>query len=606
VDAPPPERHTLILNDILDRQAIQTFFHPIIRSKDHSIIGYEALSRGPVDSLLESPAALFAAAAHAGKTIETDLLCQRLAIRNFVRLNLPGKLFINLLGETLAHAPFAQDHLDRVLNETGLPASRVVLELTEHRPLPVYEKIIRALHECRRRGYMIALDNIGGGHNGLLLWHATLPDFIKIDRHFIHGLGRDPSRRKFVSGLTELSHRIDCQIIAKGVEGKDEHEWLEAFGIPLLQGYLFGTPMASPPRAMDTHRPRTSPALGPSTAATGHRLDGLIRVFPTIAPQKTVEQVGQRFLANPGLRYLPVVHDGRPVGMVWRTRFMDMYVRPFSSELYGRKAILAFVDTAFKGVDADLSIETLGQLATQDPYAGIDEAFIITRNGLYAGMVELKDLLRALTDMQMRNALHANPLTGLPGNTPINETMREWLRLKQSFVACYIDLDQFKAYNDVYGYQKGDEAIDLVARLLREHTAPGRDFIGHIGGDDFMALFQSPAWETCAQALLGDFESEVKAFYSEEHQRLGDILTQDRHGAERLIPMMSLSIGAVPCTPDRFASHHEIGTRLIEVKKMAKGIQGNSLFIERRGMDGEIGEASMAPPPTRRASLHSQ
>lgn len=570
------------LDRILAESCIHTLFQPIIRTRDRSIIGYEALARGPRGSVLENPAQLFAIAERTDRSHELDLLCQRQAIRAFARLKLPGRLFINILSDSLAHPSNLLGNIESAIAEHGLHAHQVVLELTEHRPLPQHEDTVGVLHELRHRGHPIALDDVGGGHNGLRLWHALLPDFIKVDRHFVRGLDYDPMRRKFVAGMAELANRVGCQIIAEGVEEMGEFDWLSSFDVPLAQGYLFGVPLAEPPHKL--HLPEASVLhRKDQTRQRSNKLEALLRHIQPISPEQTVEAVGEYFLKHPKERYVPAVSNGLPIGIVWRMQFMDMFARRFGLELYGRKPILQFVDTKIQIGEASLSLEAMSRRITRCTSEEMTEAFIITRNGHYVGMGELRELLRTLTDLQIRNARHANPLTGLPGNTPINETMQDWLQVKRPFVACYVDLDQFKAYNDVYGYQKGDEAIILVARLLRQFVNSEHDFVGHIGGDDFMVLFQSEDWESRIRAMLDSFEAAVATFYDNEDRARGGIMATDRQGTERLIPMMSLSVGAVPCTPDAFSSHLEVGARLSEVKKMAKKIAGNSLFVDRRG-----------------------
>ncbi|MEW6445942.1 MAG: bifunctional diguanylate cyclase/phosphodiesterase [Pseudomonadota bacterium] len=573
------------LNRILGEGLLDILFHPIVRTRDHSILGYEALVRGPRKGPLHTPIELFAEAERAGRMVELDLLCQRHAIQAFSRLGLEGRLFINLLSDTLAQTESILEHLQEALRGTQVESRQIVLELTEHQPLPAHEDIIRILQRLRLAGFVLALDDVGGGHNGLRLWHALLPDFIKIDRHFIHGLNSDPARRKFVSGMADLANRLGSQIIAEGVEELSELDWLASFDVPLAQGFLFGVPLAEPRRkiVLSDHQP--DQRLARLHHKRSRSLDALVRHCEPLTPDTTVDTAGARFIDNPTERYVPIIDKGEPIGMLWRTSFMNMYARRFAPELHGRKPISQFMDRTIHVGDVRLSLETISRRITQSASEEIAEAFIITREGKYHGVGEVKELLRALTDLQMRNARHANPLTGLPGNVPINDTMQQWLHESYYFVAAYIDLDQFKAFNDTYGYQKGDEAILLLAEALQRHIAPDEhatDYVGHIGGDDFVVLSRHDAWEERLGEVLEDFGQRVASLYSESDRRRGGIMATDRQGVERLIPLMSVSVGVVPCPPGRFTRYHEISSHLADVKKQAKAIPGNSLFIDRR------------------------
>jgi diguanylate cyclase (GGDEF)-like protein len=187
--------------------------------------------------------------------------------------------------------------------------------------------------------------------------------------------------------------------------------------------------------------------------------------------------------------------------------------------------------------------------------------------------------------MQIAAARYANPLTQLPGNVPINEHVDQLLQGGIGFVACYFDLDNFKPYNDVYGFRRGDEIIKLVSKLLLEIARPELDFVGHIGGDDFLVLFQSKDWEDSCRNMLKKFSIASSAYYDVEDIELGGIQAEDRQGNSIFHALTSLSIGAVWVDPNVFVSHHEVAMAAAMAKKEAKKTAGNSLFVERRATD---------------------
>src|SRR5690606_37353004 len=121
--------------------------------------------------------------------------------------------------------------------------------------------------------------------------------------------------------------------------------------------------------------------------------------------------------------------------------------------------------------------------------------FIITEQGSYRGVGSFMDLLRQITDLQLTIARHANPLTGLPGNVPLNEHIQHAIQQKRCVTVCYFDLDNFKPYNDTYGYNKGDKVINKTAKILSQHLDHEFDFLGHVGGDDFIVVFDSQDWQ---------------------------------------------------------------------------------------------------------------
>jgi diguanylate cyclase (GGDEF)-like protein len=147
---------------------------------------------------------------------------------------------------------------------------------------------------------------------------------------------------------------------------------------------------------------------------------------------------------------------------------------------------------------------------------------------------------------------------------------------------CYCDLDHFKPFNDIHGYRKGDDVIQLTGKILVDVCDPARDFIGHIGGDDFVILFQSRNWEERCQDALDLFAGAIHDFFTAADKARNGYETEDRQGQKVFHPLTALSIGAVWVEPQTFASHHEIAAAATEAKKMAKRVRGNSLFVEQR------------------------
>jgi diguanylate cyclase (GGDEF)-like protein len=148
--------------------------------------------------------------------------------------------------------------------------------------------------------------------------------------------------------------------------------------------------------------------------------------------------------------------------------------------------------------------------------------------------------------------------------------------------ACHVDLNNFKPFNDAYGYRKGDDVIQLTGRLLATHCDPNRDFVGHIGGDDFIMLFQSEDWETRCRTILDTFAAAIPDHYDSKDKERGGCIREDRRGRKVFHALITLSLGAVRVEPGQFLSHYQIATAASEALRQAKKIAGNNLFVERR------------------------
>jgi PleD family two-component response regulator len=181
--------------------------------------------------------------------------------------------------------------------------------------------------------------------------------------------------------------------------------------------------------------------------------------------------------------------------------------------------------------------------------------------------------------------LHANPLTTLPGNIAIERTLRQRLASLQPLAVMYIDLTNFKEYNDEYGWLKGDEIIKMLARQIvdtvRREGGP-TDFIGHIGGDDFVALTVPAYAEPIAQIIIARFDLEILLFYPEEVRTRGYIETVDRRGKPFQAPIVTVSIAIV--TNENTVLHHpgQASARAAELKKYVKSLTGSQYAFDRR------------------------
>ena len=178
-----------------------------------------------------------------------------------------------------------------------------------------------------------------------------------------------------------------------------------------------------------------------------------------------------------------------------------------------------------------------------------------------------------------------SPLTGLPGNVPIHAELKKRISNKEAFSVLYLDLDNFKAYNDVYGFLKGDQIIEYTANVILKciHEQFNENyFIGHIGGDDFIALVPTLEVDNICQSIIANFDSGVNRFFTEEDIEKGYIEVANRKGIMEQFALTSISIGAVIADKDRFANILEIGEVGAQVKHVAKSIIGSSYAIDRR------------------------
>lgn len=228
------------LERILLEETVDSVFEPIVRLADMKITGYEALSRGPVGTGLESPLNLFAIAERCGFEFELDNLCRRRALRNARGIRPDQKLFLNILPSSIHDPDFAGARVREMLGELGLAPQNLVLEISERQAIANYPIFREAIDHFSRLGFEIALDDTGAGFSSLEAALELNPRYLKIDMSLVRGIEGNPQKQEALRGLHSLSEKMRSTVIAEGIETRSELETIQDLGIEYGQGFIFG------------------------------------------------------------------------------------------------------------------------------------------------------------------------------------------------------------------------------------------------------------------------------------------------------------------------------------------------------------------------------
>ncbi|MEQ3530103.1 bifunctional diguanylate cyclase/phosphodiesterase [Pseudoalteromonas sp. XMcav11-Q] len=574
---------TLVLNTIIKEKAVFTLFQPIYDLAKRQILGFEALSRGMSGSLLESPDKLFAVASKQERLSELEIICREAAIKQFVSLNLPGKLFLNVSPKALLDPSHPKGETRHLTEVYGLDPKRVVIEVTEQDKVDDANLLLTTITHYRELGFQIAIDDLGAGYSGLRKWSELCPDYVKVDRYFIDHCDQSVVKREFLKSIIELAKAISTQVIAEGIERMEELKLIEQLGIVNAQGFLLAKPTRKPPTELALLKSLHSEARSSVNQFEQSMAIGwLAKEANAIHECTQCIDAHRLFEQDRKLTSLAVVNDARePVGLLHRDQLTEVFAAPYGHALFDKKSVIKLMDKQPLVVDEQQELDTVSKQITDHEF-DIRRHIIITRDGRYLGLAPLRDILKHITEEKIRHAQHANPLTMLPGNVAINEAIEQRLRSHHDFSLAYIDLNHFKQFNDLYGYASGDSVIKLLAEVTVDVCVQSSSFVGHIGGDDFMVVFDNNDAEVLCHEIITQFELKSKAFFTPEHVSAGGYWATNREGQKQFVPLLTLSIGLVRPDLQHCINSHQVAALATDAKKEAKRYRNSYLFVCNR------------------------
>jgi diguanylate cyclase (GGDEF)-like protein len=308
------------------------------------------------------------------------------------------------------------------------------------------------------------------------------------------------------------------------------------------------------------------------------RIGALAVPFPSVSARARVSEVAYLFDTNAKAQGAVIIDQGRPIGILMKEKLHQMLAGQFGLPLYWNRPVERIMNNQPLIVDEQLPVEQVSQLAMARDFSQLYDVVLITKDGQMAGAASIRSILECITTLRTEAARGANPLTGLPGNEEIQLELRRRIGQGAPFAVIYADLDYFKWYNDCFGFGLGDELIRYLAEILCEKQSllgSDGDFIGHIGGDDFIAVTNANVAERLCQELIKRFDDGIKPFYG----GIEVTTVEDRHGTlieqEGVTLSLSLMIwdGKVPLTSE------EIPRLAAKLKKQAKAMKG-SVYVK--------------------------
>ncbi|MBB6252766.1 GGDEF domain-containing protein [Nitrospirillum iridis] len=548
-------------------------FQPIVQMRTARVHGHEALLRGVEAAGFPSLAALFEAAVADGALPGLEAHIQGAAVAAFLAAGGTAdvRLFLNV-------HPLAQGQVPPPLQGEQL---HLVYETSGEAPLAT-----RAGRDGGdRRGRVdIAFDRFGVGVADFQRLLSNPPSYVKIDRAFVAGVDGDQAKRALLGQLVGSAHALGLATIAVGVETSREFYVCRDLGCDHVQGFLLGRPgtgllaevseIAESLARSDRRRP----------APARQRLFELIEriaPLPLEAPKaKLLEYFGN--LAAPPV--VPVVdRAGVPRGLI-----RERHLKPFVYSRYGTELLRnrSFGNTLKDFIipcpvcDIGTPLERVIELFAE---AADSDGVIIVEGGEYVGFLSSQSLVRLLHEHRLATAVDQNPLTRLPGNNAITNQVETLVAdIERDHVLVYLDFDNFKPFNDYFGFRQGDRAILMFSEQLKVQAAALGGFVGHIGGDDFFLSCSGLAADRVRErlvAFLTRFRSDAESLYDVETRERGWFEAKDREGRMRRYPLLRVSAVMVPLVAGSARPGLETLVELIAVHKTAAKAAPDNLFL---------------------------
>lgn len=484
---------------VIAGRSLSPRFQPIVDLTNGRVAGHEALIRPSAESGFRGPDDLLTAAEQAGLFAELENTIRSVIFERAAELTADTLLFVNNTPETFAKPDFVQRITDQV-QRCGMRPSRVVLEITERASVSDDDILATRSETLSRRGFHVAIDDVGAGTSGLNRIMRLRPGWLKLDRELVARVDCDPVRENLVRFMVHFARLSGVRVVAEGIERHAELERLIDLGIGFGQGYLLAKPAEAPgdipSEIADAILTRASDCSAVREASPGGGIVDLIRRSAVCTGEDRCRDVVPTLDKDARLTGVVVTEAGLPVAWADRETLL-------SQTGQGDRTVAELAGPLRGSLDPGVSVSDALQIAAAVAEDGATTPLIIhDRNGVL-GVVFVRELIRFAA-----SRLHADRspagLTGLPGRTDAERAVAAIMRRPEPPVldAAFIDLHKFFDFNDRHGFEQGDALLRALVTAVREtliDVIDADDFLlAHLGDDRLFVL--APHGELVARA----------------------------------------------------------------------------------------------------------
>ena len=539
-----------LTNKWLQRLALLDMaFQPILNIHTGKIYAVEALLRNFEDIGFKSIFDLFDEVYKENILYAFDLALREKTFKKFTEItNYESiKLFYNLDNRLLEMPDFSTGNTNLILKKLKINKENICFEISERHEISEKCSIENVVAHYQDENFSIAIDDFGVGYSGYKLLFDFTPDLIKIDRYLLQDIDKDIKKQLMIRSITNLCTQLGIQVIAEGVETKGEFLTCKEIGCHLVQGYLIQRPTQKTKEILSEYD-NIANILNDSKRVNNNKskIKKHIQIIKPLYKKQPMNEVVEYFKKSRNTSIVPVLKaNNEPVGVFYENQIREYLYSPFGISLLHNDTstkfkLKNFITLCVKS-DINTDMATLIELFSNNPDS---VGIIITKNSMYYGFLSARAIISIMNEENLIMARDQNPLTKLPGNRMIEKYISEIQANNENYILCYLDLDNFKAYNDVYGFRNGDRVIQLFADIMRKNL-PSGFFKAHIGGDDFFVankIYKDiNACVTNMEEIISIFCENVQELYSVEDRTNGYIHAKDRDGKMKSFPLLTVS-----------------------------------------------------------------
>lgn len=569
-------------------------FQPLVNPLTGVTFAVEALIRCVDRAGFNSTREFFDLAYQEKILFELDLQLRKKAIAKFVQIEFHHKikLFYNYDPRVLEMPDHRFGETEEILSEFNLTNDSLCFELNESHRIDQNQKFKDFLAVFKKRGFKLALDDFGAGFASFELFYHSEPDILKCDLFLIRNIHKDLRKKTFCSYIVNMAKLLGVLVVAEGVETEGEFEMCTDIGYDLIQGHYLQKPTLRP-EEISYINPKVSNSDRKKTISLSRDAELLVRQITRIEPiyvNDSLKILFEKFHHNLQYNFFPVIDQtSYPLGIIHEKTIKKYVYTPYGKDLLYNKSIttsLAAFVSKCPIIDINTPQEKILEMFVSNPNS---DGIIITKSQEYYGFLTAISLLNLINEKNLAYAREINPLTRLPGNILINQYLHETYQdTKNAFYYIYYDFNNFKPFNDFFGFSRGDQAIQLFADILKTEYSNVDEFIGHIGGDDFFVGVKGDSATSLlkehrrTEGVIESFQRDTVVLYDSEILNKGCYLTKDRDDKLCKINLLSVSAAILEVfSGERDFYPEEISVKLVELKKEAKSSPAKRIMTSR-------------------------